>query len=184
MRRAVFLDRDGVINQNRDDYVKSWDEVEFLPGVFEALRELADGDFLIFVLTNQSAVGRGLLSISTLDKIHRQMKSTIISHAGRIDGFYYCPHRPDENCTCRKPAPGLLLMAAAEHDLNLKESYFIGDARSDMAAAVAAGCQPVFVLSGRGTAQLPIIEDRLRSACKIARDLPEAVQWIMGRSKT
>ena len=179
MRRAVFLDRDGVINKNREDYVKSWDEVEFLPGVFSALKDLAGTDYLVFVLTNQSAVGRGLLPITTLESIHERMKTTIKSQAGRIDGFYYCPHRPDENCTCRKPAPGLLLAAAAEHGLNLEESYFVGDARSDMEAAVNAGCQPVFVLSGRGTVQLRLIKGRLRGVCKITRDLPEAVHWIL-----
>ena len=184
MQRAVFLDRDGVINQNRDDYVKSWDEVEFLPGVFKALKELAGANFLIFVLTNQSAVGRGLLSLSTLDTIHQRMKSTIEGHAGRIDGFYYCPHLPEEKCTCRKPAPGLLLKAAAEHDLDLEESYFIGDARSDMVAAAAAGCQPILVKSGRGAAQLATIEEQLRSACKITDDLAKAVQYIVTRNLT
>jgi D-glycero-D-manno-heptose 1,7-bisphosphate phosphatase len=178
-KRAVFLDRDGVLNKNREDYVKTWDEVEFLPGVFHALRKLAESDFLVFVLTNQSAVGRGLLSIVDLESIHMRMKTTIESQAGRIDGFYYCPHRPDENCSCRKPAPGLLLAAAVEHDLILEESYFVGDARSDMEAALNAGCQPVLVLSGRGAAQLPTIKGHLRSACKIASDLPEAVHWIL-----
>ncbi len=179
MNRAVFLDRDGVINKNRQDYVKSWNEVEFLPGVFSALKELADSDFSIFVVTNQSAVGRGLLEISTLEAMHQQMKTVVASQGGRIDGFYYCPHRPEENCTCRKPAPGLILAAAADHDLQLEKSYFIGDARSDMEAAVKAGCQPVFVLSGRGVNQLSMIHGSLRSALKIVSDLPEAIQWIM-----
>jgi D-glycero-D-manno-heptose 1,7-bisphosphate phosphatase len=183
MLHAVFLDRDGVINQNREDYVKSWDEVEFLPGIFDALKELAGSNFLIFVLTNQSAVGRGLLSISTLNTIHQEMKSTIENHDGRINGFYYCPHRPDENCDCRKPAPGLLLKAAAENNLDLNGSYFIGDARSDMEAAVAAGCHPVLVKSGRGAAQLALIDDCLRSACKITTDLSEAVHWIMEQNR-
>jgi D-glycero-D-manno-heptose 1,7-bisphosphate phosphatase len=179
MKRAVFLDRDGVINKNREDYVKSWDEVEFLPGVLSALKELAGSDFMIFVLTNQSAVGRGLLSIATLEEMHRQMKTVITGQGGRIDGFYYCPHRPDEKCTCRKPAPGLLLTASSEHGLQLEKSYFVGDARSDMEAAVNAGCQPVLVMSGRGAGQLRTIYGPLRNVCKIVSDLPEAVQWIL-----
>jgi D-glycero-D-manno-heptose 1,7-bisphosphate phosphatase len=176
---AVFLDRDGVINQNREDYVKSWEEVEFLPGVLDALKELASSNYLIFVLTNQSAVGRGLLSLTSLDSMHHQMKTVIENQGGRIDGFYYCPHHPDEHCACRKPAPGLLLKAAADHDLQLAQSFFVGDARSDVEAAVNAGCQPVLVLSGRGTAQLRLIKGRLRNACKIARDLPDAINWIL-----
>ena len=183
MQRAVFLDRDGVINKNREDYVKSWEEVEILPGVFSALKQLAGSKFLIFVVTNQSAIGRGLLSINDLEMMHHRMKTVIENHAGRIDKFYYCPHRPDENCTCRKPAPGLLLKAAAQYDLQLEELYFVGDARSDMEAAVHAGCKPVLVLSGRGAAQLQKIKDPLRSACKILADLPEAVQWILSESE-
>jgi len=184
MNRAVFLDRDGVINKNREDYVKSWEEVEFLPGVFDALKELTSSNFLIFVLTNQSAVGRGLLSISTLESMHQRMKLVVETQGCRIDGFYYCPHRPDENCTCRKPAPGLLLTAAAEHDLLLEKSYFIGDARSDMEAAVNAGCQPVLVMSGRGAAQLRMIHGPLRRACKIVSNLPEAAQWILQNNES
>ena len=179
MNRAVFLDRDGVINKNREDYVKSWDEVEFLPGVFEALKELAGSDFLIFVLTNQSAVGKGLLTITELDAMHRKMKHVVESQGGRIDGFYYCPHQPEENCSCRKPAPGLLLAAAAEHNLRLDQSYFVGDARSDMEAAVNAGCQPVFVLSGRGKDQLKLLKGPLRKSCEITPNLPTAVNWIL-----
>ena len=183
MQRAVFLDRDGVINKNREDYVKSWEEVEFLPGVFSALKELAGSRFLIFVVTNQSPIGRGLLSIVDLETLHHRMKTVIENHGGRIDGFYYCPHRPDENCICRKPAPGLLLKAADQHGLQLEESYFVGDARSDMEAAVNAGCKPVLVLSGRGATQLKKIKGPLRSACKILADLPEAVHWILSENE-
>ena len=179
MQRAVFLDRDGVINKNRADYVKSWDEVEFLPGVLSALKELARSDFLVFVVTNQSPVGRGILSVDTLETMHQRMKTVIENQGGRIDEFYYCPHRPDEKCSCRKPAPGLLTAAAAKYDIQLEASLFIGDARSDMLAAVNAGCQPILVLSGRGAAQLRSIKEPLRSACKIFGDLPEAVHWIL-----
>jgi len=181
-RQAVFLDRDGVINENRHDYVKSWDEFVFLPTAFEALRRLAKSPFVIIVVSNQSAIHRGLVSHQTVKEIHQRMVFEIQQHGGRIDAIFYCPHRPDEGCDCRKPRPGLLLKAARQFNLDLSRSFLIGDAVSDVEAALAAGCQPVFVLSGRGKEQLPLLKASGINKYHLAVDLLDAVDWILQRN--
>jgi histidinol-phosphate phosphatase family protein len=143
--RAVLLDRDGVITRRRDDYVKSWEEVEVLPGAAEAVARLCEAGFRVAVVTNQSAVGRGLLTMDTLDDIHRNLDAVIGAAGGRIDLFVVCPHRPETGCDCRKPRPGLLLEAGRRLGIDLTETSMVGDQPSDVAAAVAAGCRPVLV---------------------------------------
>jgi D-glycero-D-manno-heptose 1,7-bisphosphate phosphatase len=178
-RPAIFLDRDGVINENRADYVKSWSEAEFLPGVFDALRRLAQANLAIVLITNQSAVGRGIISHEEAIQINQRVVETIRAQGGRVDGTYLCPHHPDENCACRKPRPGLLLQAADELDLDLGRSYFIGDAVTDMQAADAAGVKGILVLTGRGQEQVSraSLEDSL--PWPVAADLGAAVDHIL-----
>jgi histidinol-phosphate phosphatase family protein len=155
MRAAVFLDRDGVVCRNRDDYVKSWEEFIFLPGALKALSDLARSELSIVVITNQSVIGRGLAPVEVVEDIHARMVQAIGAAGGRVDRVLYCPHRPDEQCACRKPKPGLLLMAAREMRLDLSGSYVVGDAEADMQAGRAAGCQHRFlVLTGRGPREL------------------------------
>ncbi len=151
MRPAIFLDRDGVICANRDDYVKSWDEFHFLPGVKEALRQLATLGWPIVVVSNQSAIGRRLLSHKDLAAIHRRMEGEIVAAGGRIDAIFYCPHLPEEKCPCRKPNPGMLFKAAYALKLDLEHSILVGDALSDIQAAARAGVpRRYLVLTGRG----------------------------------
>jgi histidinol-phosphate phosphatase family protein len=154
MRRAVFIDRDGVICRNRDDHVKNWEEFEFLPGALEALERLAQSKFSIVVITNQAIINRHMVSAEEVENIHKQMVRAIEEAGGRVDLVTYCPHRPDEHCDCRKPQPGLLLKAAVELKLDLSKSYVIGDAETDMQAGRVAGCQRYLVLTGRGRRQL------------------------------
>ena len=161
MNPAIFLDRDGVINHNRSDYVKTWEEYIFLPNVFEPLKRLAQSEYSIVIIRNQSPIGRGLVQRETVEAINQRMKAEIESRGGRIDGVYYCPHRPDEVCECRKPRPGLLLRAAQELDLDLSCSYFIGDAVSDVEAALAAGCTPLFVQTGLGSDQIARLAEKV-----------------------
>jgi D-glycero-D-manno-heptose 1,7-bisphosphate phosphatase len=149
-KNAIFLDRDGVINRDRRDYVKSWEEFEFLPGVLEALRLLAPGPHRIIVVSNQSAIGRGLVSSEAVDEIHDRMVEAVRAGGGRIDAVYYCPHSPEADCPCRKPRPGLLLRAARELDIDLPGSWLIGDDLRDLESAVAAGVRPVLVRTGHG----------------------------------
>jgi len=155
MRRAVFVDRDGVICRNRDDHVKSWEEFEFLPGALEALARLAQSDLYIVVVTNQSVVNRHLVSPAVVKQINERMVKAVTTEGGRIERVMWCPHRPEEGCACRKPAPGMLLRAAQELDIDLSHSYVVGDAKSDVQAGRAAGCEHRYlVLTGRGRRQL------------------------------
>ncbi|MDH7487812.1 MAG: D-glycero-beta-D-manno-heptose 1,7-bisphosphate 7-phosphatase [Anaerolineae bacterium] len=174
-KAAVFLDRDGVINENRPDYVKTWGEFVFLPGVMESLRRLAQSDLLIVVITNQSAIGRGLVSLEEAKAINHCMVEEIEWAGGRVDGVFMCPHRPDEGCDCRKPRPGLLRQAAEKLDVDLKRSFLVGDALSDVEAARAAGCQPILVLTGRGREQLT----QQTQGCPVVPDLAAAVEHIL-----
>lgn len=146
---AVFIDRDGVINRNRCDYVKSWSEFEFLPGALEALARLTRAGRRVFVVTNQSAVGRGLLLPEELVGLHAQMRSAVAEYGGEIEDVLVCPHRPNDGCACRKPQPGLLRAARDTSLVDLGRSVLIGDHMDDIGAAEAAGCAAVLVLSGR-----------------------------------
>jgi D-glycero-D-manno-heptose 1,7-bisphosphate phosphatase len=172
---AVFLDRDGVINRDRSDYVKSWDEFEFLPGVLEAFRLLAPSPHRVVVVSNQSAVGRGLVSRSTVDKIHASMTEAIRRSGGRIDAVYYCPHRPDENCLCRKPRPGLLLQAAGELGIDLSASWLIGDDLRDLESAEAVGIRPILVRTGHGKDLPGSVLTQATHGFDVFEDLLEAV---------
>lgn len=151
---ALFLDRDGVIIENRASYVQSWADVRFYPGALEALRRTKSSPYKIVIVTNQSAVGRGIISLETADEINRRLVKTIEEHGGRVDGLFMCPHAPSDGCACRKPAPGLLLQAAQALSLDLGQSILIGDALSDLQAGQAAGIrQIVLVRTGRGSEQ-------------------------------
>jgi D-glycero-D-manno-heptose 1,7-bisphosphate phosphatase len=181
-RQAVFLDRDGVINENRRDYVRNWEEFEFLPGALASLCRLAEGDHSVIIISNQSAINRGLVSRSDVDRINQRMVKEIEKAGGRIDGIYVCPHRPDEGCDCRKPKPGLLYQAVEELGIDLTSSYLVGDALSDMGAALAARCTPFLVLTGRGRQELARARDSGFVDFVYASDLTEAVDWIVGLS--
>lgn len=176
--RDIFLDRDGVINENRADHVKAWHEFRFLPGALEALRLLTERRYRIFIVTNQAAVNRGLLPSATLDEIHQHMAATAEAHGAHIAGIRHCPHRDDECCSCRKPRPGMLLGLAAERQIDLAQAYFIGDALTDVAAGNAAGCRTVLVLTGRGSEQVSHPDILRHRPCHIAPSLLEAVEWL------
>ncbi len=154
MRRAVFVDRDGVICRNRTDHVKSWEEFVFLPGAVEAMVRLSHANIPIIIITNQAVINRGIIPAEVVKDINARMVQVIEAAGGRIDDVLYCPHRPDEQCDCRKPRPGMLLMAAKRWGVDLDQSYLIGDAETDMPAAQAMGCRRYLVLTGRGLRQL------------------------------
>jgi histidinol-phosphate phosphatase family protein len=183
MRRAVFLDRDGVICRNRDDYVKSWEEFVLLPGAREALARLARSSLHVVIVTNQSAVNRGIISAATVEEIHTRMTDTIEAAGGRVDLVKYCPHRPDEGCDCRKPRPGMLLAAAEELQINLRQSYLVGDARSDVQAGQTVGCRCYLVLTGRGRDQLTNGWIKGGRGFRIAADLEMAVEHILRENR-
>ena len=179
-RPAVLLDRDGVINRNRTDYVKSWDEFEFLPGSLEALRMLAEQGTRVIVVTNQSVVGRGIIPQDELDRIHARMTREVEAHGGRIDAILCCSHSPDDGCLCRKPRPGLLLEAMDRFQLDPNLCYVVGDSLNDLMAARAAGLPFVMVLTGRGRESL----SHPLCGCPpswVASDLRAAAGWILRR---
>ncbi len=149
-RSAVFLDRDGVINENRSDYVRSTEQMHIFPAALTALARLAQSEHAIVIITNQSAIGRGLVSAKTVAQINHYLLERIHAAGGRIDALYLCPHAPDDACECRKPRPGLLLQASSELQLDLTRSWLIGDAISDLQAAIASGTRPILVGTGRG----------------------------------
>ena len=182
-RQAVFLDRDGVIIRDRPDYVKSWNEVRFLPGALAALRRLGQSKYAIAIVTNQSAVGRGIITLDEALAINQQMVTKIRASEGRIDACFLCPHSPGDGCDCRKPNPGMLLQAAGELGLDLRRSYLIGDAVSDIEAAQATGAQGILVLTGRGDEQAPLLQARSPDSCLIVANLGSAVDYILSGNR-
>ncbi len=143
LKKAIFFDRDGVINKERKDYVKTVAELGIFLNIVEPIKRFKNAGFLIIVITNQSAINRGLTTDVEINKIHATIQNFLKKNETSIDKFYYCPHRPDENCICRKPKPGLFLMAAAQMDIDLKSSWMIGDNDSDLQAATVAGCKSI-----------------------------------------
>lgn len=181
---AVFLDRDGVINENRVDHVKCWGEFQFLPGAPEAIARLTRAGYPVFIITNQAIVNRGVVSCEVVESINRQMVSELERQGGQVVDVAYCPHRSDERCVCRKPEPGLLLQLAQRHSVSLHDAVLIGDARSDMEAGHAVGCETMLVLTGRGETQLPLVLDRPPGVVTVARDLKHAVDLVLSRRGT
>lgn len=186
--KTVFLDRDGVINRNREnDYVKSWEEFEFLPNSLKAIQHLTDAGHRLIVVTNQSCINKGIVASRTLDGIHQRMVSEIERTGGRIHAIYYCPHRADEGCSCRKPKPGLLIQAAHEHAIDLSRSYLIGDSIRDITAGQQVGCRSFFVLTGNYSrvdekqAGNTSSREKFQST-KIFTDLYRAALWILEAS--
>lgn len=146
-KKIIFLDRDGVINKRppKADYVKSWEEFEFLPGSIEAIRLLNHLGYKIFIISNQSGIARGKLTKKELNNIHKNMAKQLKNNGAKIDGIYYCPHDWDKGCPCRKPKPGLLYAASKDHFIDLTKALFIGDDKRDKQAGEAANCKTILV---------------------------------------
>jgi D-glycero-D-manno-heptose 1,7-bisphosphate phosphatase len=176
---AVFLDRDGVINENRVDHVKDWSEFSFLPGSLVAIAELSRRGARVFIISNQAVVNRGVVSRETVDDINRRMLEVIEGSGGRVEGIAYCPHLPEESCFCRKPRPGLLLELALTHGIDLRRSTVIGDALSDVEAGQAAGCRTVLVMTGRGREQRELAGSRGVNGFLVAPDLRSATRLVL-----
>ena len=143
---AFFLDRDGVINKERRDYVKDISEFEIIDGALEAIKLIKENGFYVVIITNQSAINRGIISVEKLFSIHKFLSDKLlVDYKTRIDGIYFCPHTPEENCMCRKPKSGLFLQAAKELDIELEKSVMIGDSQKDIDAAQSVGCKAVLI---------------------------------------
>jgi len=174
-KSAIFLDRDGVINRERSDYVKSIAEFEFLPGATQALKQLNQLPWPIIIITNQAGIGRGIITETRLNEIHAYLLKEVALTGGRIDAIYHCPHTPQQQCSCRKPRPGLFLRAAQDLHIDLSRSFMIGDAEKDLLAAHAAGCYPIFVQTGLSN-ELP---GHLSFPTQSCANLTDAVAWLI-----
>ncbi len=167
MRRYIILDRDGVINQDSDAFIKSADEWQPINGSLEAIALLNQHGFRVVVVTNQSGIARGLFTLETLQAIHQKMLAAVRDAGGEIDAIYFCPHGPDDLCQCRKPKPGLMKQFSQEHQAELSGVPMIGDSMRDLEAAIAVDAKPILVRSGKGerivdqvvTLNIPIYEN-------------------------
>ncbi|MDE0488078.1 MAG: D-glycero-beta-D-manno-heptose 1,7-bisphosphate 7-phosphatase [Gammaproteobacteria bacterium] len=175
--RLVILDRDGVINEERLDYIRSVDQWRPLPGSIEAIASLCRAGLAVAVATNQSGIGRGYLTSGELDAIHARMEAAVREAGGGLAGVFHCPHTPADRCRCRKPLPGLLERIEAAVGLPVAGEYMVGDSMRDLEAASAAGARPALVRTGFGAAT----EQRLSpgGAVPVFDDLAEFTGWLL-----
>ena len=175
--KLVILDRDGVINFDSDQFIKTPAEWKAMPGSLEAIARLTQAGYRVVVATNQSGIGRGLFDMDTLNAIHEKMHRAVQAVGGRIDAVFYCPHAVDSKCDCRKPKPGMFNRIGACFNADMSESYAVGDSLRDLQAAVAAGSRPILVLTGKG--QTTRDDDDLPTDTLIVADLAAAVDHIL-----
>ena len=184
--KAIFLDRDGVINKDpggwtKYSYVTDWKDFHFLPGAIEALALLARHRIDVIIISNQAGVGKGNFTGEELAGLTRRMCEEIGKKGGRIKDVFYCVHRKEENCACRKPKPGLLEKAAYRYSIDLRNTYFIGDSVVDVQAGKESGCSTVFVQSGKMTTD-DLKKERVKPDY-VFKDLLGAVKWILEKEK-
>jgi D-glycero-D-manno-heptose 1,7-bisphosphate phosphatase len=180
-KSAVFLDRDGTINEEVG-YLDRPEKLKIIPGAFEAIRRLNQIGLKVIVVTNQSGIARGFFDEAFVLSLHEQMRTIFLENGAVIDGFYYCPHHPTAGiapyqkvCACRKPEPGLLMIAAKERDVDLETSYMIGDLFTDVEAGQRAGAKGILVRTGYGQ---QAVSDTI-TPDYVADDILEAVDWIL-----
>ena len=184
--KLVILDRDGVINQDSVNFIKTPNEWIALPNSLEAIALLNQSGFRVALATNQSGVGRGLYDMATLNAINDKMHRALAQLGGRIDALFYCPHTADDNCSCRKPKTGMIEDISRRFLVDLREVYAVGDSLRDLQAFYDAGCKPILVRSGKGeetlaNANLP--NQSLPKGTLIFADLNEAVQHIIAETE-
>ncbi len=146
----IILDRDGVINHESNEYIKSPEEWIAIPGSLKAIARLNKAGFQVVVATNQSGLARGLFDLAMLEKIHAKCNAELAAEGGVLADIFFCPHHPDDNCFCRKPQPGMFLQIREKYAVDLSEVFFVGDSVSDIQAAKNVGCKPLLVLTGNG----------------------------------
>ena len=181
--KLVILDRDGTINADSVEYIKTPEEWMPLPGALEAIARLNHAGWHVVVATNQSGLGRGLFDMAVLNAMHAKLHKMLAAVGGRIDAVFYCPHTPDDKCRCRKPEPGLFEQIGERYGIDLKGVPVVGDALRDVVAGAAAGCEPHLVLTGHGAQyagrELP---DTFPPATQVHHDLGAFVNWLILRS--
>lgn len=180
LHAAIFLDRDGVLIENRPAHVRTWDDVVFYEQALDALADLAARPVRIILVTNQSVIGRGLAPEAEIRSISDRITASIRARGGRIDAVYLCPHAPEDDCPCRKPRPGMILHAAADHGIDLSRSIMIGDAITDLEAARAAGIpRYALVQTGRGLEQEKLLRVKSIGEAGAFADLKTALEFLL-----
>lgn len=180
LQNVIFLDRDGVINRDSPDYIKSWEEYAFLPGSLTAIAELSQAGYKLIVITNQSMIGRGLVPLEVLAEMHRRMRRAIDEAGGAIFDIFFCPHRPVDGCDCRKPEPGMIFQAKERHGIDLLRSVMIGDNVKDVACGWNAGCgATILVRTGSGRRAEKALEKEQIYPTAVADDLGTAAGLIL-----
>ncbi len=177
MKKLIILDRDGVINQDSDDFIKSPDEWIPIPGSLDAIAKLNKAGFIVVVATNQSGVGRGYFTLEILKKIHQKMQDELKKHGGLVDKIYFCPHTPEYHCECRKPKSGLFTQIQQDYAVDFQQTYCIGDSKRDIQAGLTAGCKNILVLTGHGKDTLDANPTMIKKII-VKNDLAEAVEFI------
>lgn len=176
--KLIILDRDGVINQDSAQFIKSPEEWKPIPGSLEAISRLAEAGYRIVVATNQSGVGRGLFDMDTLNAIHDKMIKSLSAVGGRIDAIFFCPHAADSTCECRKPNPGMFREIATRFNVDLQGMPTVGDSLRDLQAGAAVGCAPYLVLTGKG--EKTASEPGLPEGTKVFPDLTAVANHLLG----
>lgn len=148
--KFVIVDRDGTINVEREGYIQTPDEWEPLPGALDAIARLNHAGFQVVIAANMPGLGRGLFDVAALNAVHARMNKQLAAVGGRVEAVFFCPHAPDEGCSCRKPLPGLFLQIGERYKVDLSQVHAVGDSVRDVQAAVAAGCVPHLVMTGMG----------------------------------
>jgi D-glycero-D-manno-heptose 1,7-bisphosphate phosphatase len=179
--KLVILDRDGTINEDSDEYVKSPSEWQPLPGALEAIARLNHAGWHVVVATNQSGLGRGLFDVASLNAMHAKMYSMLAAVGGRVDAVFYCPHAPDEACRCRKPEPGLFEQIAERYGVDIHGIPAVGDSQRDLLAAVTAGCEPHLVLTGKAsTLNGRALPEGYPATTVVHQDLAAFAEYLVG----
>lgn len=176
--KLVILDRDGTINEDRDDYVKSAQEWVPIPGALEAIAKLNHAGWHVAVATNQSGLGRGLFDMASLVAMHTKMNKLLAEKGGRIDAVFFCPHTPEDRCDCRKPAPGLFEQIGARFGVDLTDVPTVGDTARDLIAGQRAGCEPHLVRTGKSASAVP---DGLPPTTQVHNSLGDFADQLINR---
>lgn len=174
--RLVILDRDGVINEDREDFVRCSADWVPIEGSLRAIERLNRRGILVAIATNQSGLARGMFALSDLDAIHQTLARELSELGGHVDGIFVCPHGPSEGCDCRKPRPGLLLQAGRTLGVRAEDTVFVGDRDTDLRAAEAASVQPILVRTGHGKS---VVERAASRGIVVADDLASAIEGIL-----
>ncbi len=178
MKRALFLDRDGTIIED-PGYLSKVEQIKFLPGVLEKIRILKQKGLLIFIVTNQSGIGRGYFSESQLMLIHDGLTSMMTKAGAAVDSIAYCPHAPGDKCACRKPSPQMVVELAEQFNVDLGESFFLGDKLSDVLTGKNAGCKTVLILNNKAHHELCSDDSALVEPDYVARTPDNALEWVI-----